>query len=250
MLAILALTVATPSTATATTTSDLERALLVKINDARADHGLRPLRVGHRIWSIAGTRAARMASTNVLSHTVGGNLASQLHAKSVPWYGYGEDIGYTRTKRGTAAMSELFRLWKASPAHWKLMMSSSYNYIGIGLAYRSSNGKTFGSLVFTESPDLTDAIAKVDDVWTSGNSATWSWHGWDPLLQTHTAGMRSYDVQVRVDSGSWKNAATKVTATQKVWNGLSSGHLYSLRVRARDRVGNLGGWSEVRIRMP
>jgi hypothetical protein len=191
-----------------------------------------------------------MAATNVLSHSIGGSVSAQLGAKHVKWYGYGEDIGYTRAKKGMTAVNELFRLWKASPGHWKLMMSSSYNYIGVGFAYRASNNKTFGSIVFTESPDNTNAIAKIDGAWTSGDSANWTWHGWDPLLQTHTAGLRSYDIQVRVDSGAWKSAGASITATSKTWDGLSSGHVYSLRVRARDRVGNLGGWSEVRIRMP
>ena len=34
-------------------------------------------------------------------------------------------------------------------------MSSAFNYIGVGLAYRSTNGRTFGSVVLTESPDHT-----------------------------------------------------------------------------------------------
>ncbi len=188
MFAILTLLVWAPTAEATTSTTDLEYGLLAKINDARSDHGLRPLRPLSGDWSVAGTRAARMASTNVLSHSIAGSLSAQLRARDVPWYGYGEDIGYTRARRGTTAMNELFRLWQASPEHWKLMMSSSYNYIGVGLAYRSSNNKTFGSLVFTESRDLTDARAYMNGVSSSGSSATWSWWGTDPVLQTHTAG--------------------------------------------------------------
>src|SRR5262245_37554652 len=122
MLAILALLVVSVPTATATTTTDLETGLLSKINAERSARGLVPLRAYSKRWSIAGTRAARMASTNVLSHSIAGSVSSQLGAKHVPWYAYGEDIGYTRAKRGTTAMNELWRLWKASPEHWKLMM--------------------------------------------------------------------------------------------------------------------------------
>ena len=92
--------------------------------------------------------------------------------------------------KGQPAIQHLFKLWKASPEHWRLMMSPSYNYIGVGLAYRSSNHQTFGSLVFTESPDLTDARASMDGVTSNGNGATWSWHGWDPMLQTHLSGLQ------------------------------------------------------------
>jgi Cysteine-rich secretory protein family len=250
MLAILAMLAWTPTVQATTSTTDLEYGLLAKINDARTDQGLRPLRLTARIWSVAGTRAARMASTNVLSHTVAGSISSELHAKGIPWYAYGEAIGYTRAKRGTTAMNELFSLWKASPEHWKLMMSSNYNYIGIGLAYRSSNNKTFGSLIFTESPDSTDARVYMNGANVSGGTGTWSWWGTDPVLQTHTAGLRSFDVQLRADDGSWRTVATNTTATSRSWGSLTSGHAYSIRVRARDRSGNVGSWSLVTVRMP
>jgi hypothetical protein len=251
LLAILVMTVATPSIASAATTTDLEHDLLGMINAARTDHGLRPLRSSSRLWSIAGYRAGRMAATNVLSHSVAGSISAQLRAKRMPWYAYGEDIGYTRAKRGQTANKELFRMWKASPSHWKLMMSAKYNYIGVGIAYRSSNRKTFSSLIFTESRDLTDARAAMDGVGRDGGGSTWSWHGWDPLLQTHTSGLKSFDVQVRVDSGAWRTVARKTGATTRVWNGLASGHTYGMRVRARDRAGNVGRWTaEMRLRVP
>jgi Cysteine-rich secretory protein family len=251
MLAILALTVSTPPVQAATTTNDLEHNLLGLINSARSERGLKPLRVGNRIWLIAGYRAGRMASTNVLSHSVAGSIASQLKAKGVPWYAYGEDIGYTRTKRGQTAIKDLFRMWKASPTHWRLMMSANYNYIGVGIAYRASNNKTFSSLVFTESRDLTGARAVMEGASHNGGDSTWVWRGWDPVLQTHTSGLKSYDVQTRVDSGSWHAAASRTTATKRSWNGLASGHTYGMRVRARDKAGNVGPWSsELRVRIP
>ena len=162
MLAILALLIVPAHNVEAATTTDLEYGLLAKINDARIDHGLRPLRGTPGVWAVAGTRAARMASTNVLSHSIAGNLASQLNAKDVQWYAYGEDIGYTRARRGTAAVDELFRMWQASPAHWKLILSSNYNYIGVGLAYRSGNNKTVGSLGFTEAREVDRPRASMD----------------------------------------------------------------------------------------
>lgn len=245
------LTVATPSIAAASTTNDLEHDVLDLINDARTDRGLRPFRAGKRLWLIAGYRAGRMASTNVLSHSVAGSISSQLKAKSVPWYGYGENIGYTRSKPSKAAIKHLFAMWKASPSHWKLMMSSKYNYIGVGIAYRSSNTKSFSSLIFTESPDLSKPKAAMDGASYSGTNTAWAWHGYDPVLQTHTSGLKSFDIQTRVDSGDWRTAASKTTSTSRAWNGLSRGHTYGMRVRARDKAGNVGAWSsELRLRIP
>jgi len=248
MLAILALLIVPAHNVEAATTTDLEYGLLAKINEARAEHGLRPLRGNTGVWAVAGTRAARLASTNILSHSVPGSIAAQLNARDVQWYAYGEDIGYTRARRGAAAVDELFRLWKASPPHWQLMMSSNYNYIGVGLAYRASNNKTFGSLVFTESRDVTRPRAYMDGASLNGSTATWSWHGADPVLQTHTAGIRSYDVQTSRDSGSWRTVASGTTATSRSWGGLSPGHIYRMRVRARDRAGNVGAWVILRVR--
>jgi uncharacterized protein YkwD len=251
LLAVLALTVSAHPAQAATSNFDLERDLMDMINGARTEHGLKPLRYASGPWAIAGYRAARMASTNVLSHSVAGSIASQLKAKHVPWYGYGEDIGYTRGRRGQAAISDLFRMWKASPMHWKLILSPSYNYIGVGLAYRASGNKTFSSLIFTESRDITKPGAKIDGLSTNGSQATWSWHGSDPVLQTHTSGLKSFDVQTRVGSGPWRTVARNTTATSRAWGGLSGGHTYGLRVRARDRAGNIGRWSpELRLRVP
>jgi uncharacterized protein YkwD len=251
LLALLALTISAVPAQAASTATNLERDVLSMINTARHDHGLRPLRVSGRLWAIAGYRASRMAATNVLSHSVAGSLSSQLKSKGMPWYGYGEDIGYTRSRYGQTAIKDLFRMWKASPSHWKLMMSSKYNYIGVGIARRASNNKTFSSLVFTESPDMTGARAGMDAVGHNGGDTTWAWHGYDPYLVTHTAGLKSYDVQTRVDYGAWRTASYKTTNVTWTWNGLASGHTYGMRVRARDKVGNVGAWSdELRIRIP
>ena len=37
-------------------------------------------------------------------------------------------------------------------------------------------------------------------------TSRWSWNGYDPRLQTHTAGLRDFDVQYRVGYGSWRTA--------------------------------------------
>ena len=59
----------------------------------------------------------------------------------------------TTRSKGTYATAELFAQWKGSTPHWDLLMSPSYNYIGIGMAYRSSNGRTYGDVVLLDGPD-------------------------------------------------------------------------------------------------
>lgn len=249
-LAILLL-LGAPGPAKASTVDDIEHLILDWINDERSDRGLEDLRAGRRLWDVAAYRANRMASTNILSHSVAGSVASQLNGRGVPWYAYGEDIGYSPQRSGTSAAKELFKLWKASPSHWKLMMSDRYNYVGVGLAYRSSNHRWYSSLIFTESPDLSGARASMTDANRSGDDVTWTWRGWDPALQSRTAGLDDFEVQLRRDSGPWSTVRKSTTATSRRINNLVGGHWYALRVRASDRRGNTGPFtSEIRVWVP
>jgi uncharacterized protein YkwD len=249
--ALLLLFAVAPAPSGAASTTDYENQMLTLINDARVANGLEPLRISTRLWDIAGTRSGRLASKNVLSHTAAGNLRAEIGARHLPYYGFGEAIGFTPAKRGAAAVADLFRMWKASPEHWALITSANYNYVGIGLAYRSSNQRTFGSLVFTESRDLTGGRARVVSVEPSGANVVWTWEGWDPRLQSHTAGLDDFDVQRKNDSGHWFTVLRGSSRT--TWTKVKAphGHWYSLRVRARDHLGNVGPWSsEMRIWTP
>ncbi len=57
-----------------------------------------------------------------------------------------------------------------------------------------------------------------------------------------TSSVRSYDVQVSVDGGSWTTWLSRTRKTQDVWLG-SDGHGYAFRVRATDSKGNAGKWN-------
>ena len=243
------LSTATAPPAEAAFTS-VEAAVISWMNADRTALGLRPLQLWGKLAAIAETRAKRMAAANVMNHTVGGNLSRQLHDAGAVCYAYGENVAYSSYPRGTDAARHIYRLWKGSPVHWGQITSRRFNYVGLGLEYRSSNGRTFAALVFTESPDHTGARAAFTGSSRRGNEVTWTWRGWDVPLQTRTAGFRDFDVQLRVDSGSWVTARDNWTGTALTLT-LSGGHTYGLRVRGRDRAYNSGAWSpEVRIAVP
>jgi hypothetical protein len=85
----------------------------------------------------------------------------------------------------------------------------------------------------------------------SANDVRWTWRGSDPLLQTRTAGLRDFTVQQRTDQGTWVTVASNTTKTARSVSNRTGGHWYGLRVRARDRAGNVGQWSaELRIWVP
>ena len=48
-----------------------------------------------------------------------------------------------------------------------------------------------------------------------GDDVTWTWRGWDVILQTRTSGVASYVVQARMDSGSWSTIGYATTLTQR-----------------------------------
>jgi hypothetical protein len=230
----------------AATITDFEHRVLNEINGARVSRGLVPLRTDGRLWDLAGDRAAAMASANVLSHTVAGSLNTSLARRGISWYSNGETIAYTTTTGWAAAADAIVKLWQNSAPHWALLMSAKFNYVGSGLAYRSSNHRTYASIVLTESWDHSGARASITGGTLTGTAIAWTWQGWDLALQTHTAGLRDFTVQIRRGAGSWVTLATNTTATARTTSNLAHGSSYYLRVRARDRNGNIGAWSATR----
>jgi uncharacterized protein YkwD len=250
-LAILALAVALtttlvgapPSPATAASpVSDIERTVRDWINRDRTSIGLVPLRADLRLWDLAGVRAGRMASANTLSHTVAGDLGAQLTARGIQWFRYGETIGRTSSSGSTTAAAHIYSIWKSSPTHWGILMSDRFNYLGVGIA-RASNGTTYASIVLTESRDRTGAKAKILSATRDGRTIRWTWRGRDVALQTHTAGLKDFDVRYRKGSGTWRTIRSGTTSTSLTLRDRASGSWYSIRVRARDQRGNVGAWT-------
>jgi hypothetical protein len=121
-----------------------------------------------------------------------------------------------------------------------MLMSPTMNYVGFGLAVRPSDGQLFASAVFTESRDHTAPGVKMDGPTRSGTTITFAWHGRDPLLQSHWAGLRDYDAWYRVDGGAWRLVRDNTTATSLRLVSRAPGHRYWLKVQPRDRAGNVG----------
>lgn len=242
LIAVIAVPV-TPARA-AVSAYQAESMVLGWINGARTERGLMPLVRWSDLAAVARLRAGRMAQTNTLTHTVAGGLSGQLADEGVRWYVYGETIGLTTAPWTRDAAWSLFQMWQGSPPHWTLLMSDRMNYAGVGLAYRSSNGRTFGSVVVTESVDHTGARAWFTSNSRSGDDVRWTWSGADRRLQTRTAGLRDFDVQYRVDSGSWRTLRNDSTSTTLTLRDRARGHAYSLRLRATDRRGNVGAWTK------
>jgi uncharacterized protein YkwD len=240
-----------PATVNAGTAETMESELFTWVNNSRVARGLVPLRLHWQLIDLAGDRAGSMAYYNTMSHSIGGCLSCQLASRSVQYYGYGEVIGETGWPWGDQAAQSLFNAWKGSSYHWNLLMSSTYNYIGVGVAYNSTHKTTYASIIMTESVDQTRPWAKMVSGKSSGTTVAWTWDGHDTKLQTHTSGVKNFDVQYRVDSGSWVTIMSGVTVRSLTMYGRQHGHWYGLRVRSRDYRGYVSLYTaELRVWVP
>lgn len=255
-VAVLAAAVATglgpiahPGAVAASTADTMEAQLFSLINAERVKHGLVAYRSYGVLVTMAGDRAAHMASTGVMAHP--SCLSCLFNSYGVPYYSVGENIAWTSWPWGSQAATSIFTAWKNSAVHWAQLMSTKFNYIGLGVAYRSADGKTFAAADFSESPDHTAPWARMSGSSRSGSTVSWSWTGADTKLQSHTAGLRNFDVQYRVGSGSWTTIRSGTTGHSLSLSGRVGGHYYGLRVRSRDNRGYVSGWSaEMRVWVP
>jgi uncharacterized protein YkwD len=136
---------ANPAPANAGTAETMEAYLLKWINNARANRGVPRLALRVRIIDLAGDRATAMASRNDLYHA--NCLACSLRNRGVSFKRCGEVIAYTTYPWGYEAARSIFNGWKRSSTHWGILMSRSYNRIGIGVAHRKSNGSTWAAAI-------------------------------------------------------------------------------------------------------
>jgi hypothetical protein len=165
----------------------------------------------------------------------------------VQYYRVGEVIAWSSYPD---VAQTVFNAWKASSIHWAILMSTSFNYIGLGAAV-SSNGRTYVSGDLSESKDHTRPWAKMTGSSRSGTTVSWTWTGADTRLQTHTAGLKNFDVQYRVGTGTWSTIRSGTTAKSLTLTGRAHGRYYGLRVRARDNLGYVSAWSaELRVWVP
>jgi hypothetical protein len=245
---LLVLTVAPSVTAGSDlTAAQAETEVLRQINAYRASLGLVGLRLDSRIRSIARYRSNDMVAHDYFGHVNSdGRMAWDIvDDAGIAWYRVGEIIASNNwpTLRDSAAAA--IRGWKASPTHDAIMKSAEYNYVGVGLA-TTGDGWRYWTAVFLRGPDRTPAVGRMGSTTLTGTAstrtATIRWSGSDPRLQVLTAGLASHDISWRVNGGSWTSLASRTTATS-LKRSVTGGSRYEIRIRSRDRAGNLGAWS-------
>ena len=134
-----------------------------------------------------------------------------------------------------------------SPGHHAIIVSTDFNYVGVGLAVTPA-GKKIWTAVFIKGPDRTGARATVAGAsLTAGTTASTrkarvTWSGADIRLQVLTAGLRSFTVERRIDGVVWKAVWSSTTLKAASFT-VNVGHRYEFRISAVDNRGNRGAWS-------
>ena len=110
-----------------------------------------------------------------MSHTVGGNLvaAERIRRPVVPLR-----RGHRLVDRDVAVESAraIFNAWMGSSPHRALILSDRFNYIGVGLAHRSSNGRRRSRRRCSPRPPTTRGRRSRDGrAARSGDDVRWTW---------------------------------------------------------------------------
>jgi uncharacterized protein YkwD len=245
-----------PAAAADLTVPQAEAQMLKLLNAERAKAGLVALQLDTRLTAIARGRSADMANKHYFSHSQpdGRNVFDLINAAKITWYGAGEIIAWNNYPTLADSAEAARTGWMNSPGHRGIVMSKTYNYVGIGLAIEAGTGKKLWTGVFIKGPDRTGGWARfkpvVEPVTIAGAAAyrlvTVAWSGGDTPLVTLTAGFKHYQIQARTDAGPWKwwtTATTVASRTFKLWYP----HEYDFRVRACDKVGNCGYWYTIHL---
>jgi uncharacterized protein YkwD len=239
------------------TVAQAEAKVATLLNQQRTDVGRIVLRIDSRLSAIARARSEDMATKGYFSHQQpDGDWAWDLMtAAGIKWYGAGEIIAWNTWGSLSDSATAASKQWHDSSAHYALLTSADYNYFGVGLAVDPS-GKKLWTVVFMKGPDRTGARARfrtssnasADTLTTASTSTrkavTIKWSGSDVRLQVLTAGLKYFQVQVRrAGVYDWRDTKSATTATSMV-RYLLRGRVYQFRIRAKDKAGNYGRWSE------
>ena len=236
------------------TVSAAESAMLAALNVDRTAKGLVPVRVDSRLMAIARARSQDMVTNNYFSHVQpdGRNVFDIINANGIKWFGAGEIIAMNQNPTLETSVARANVQWLNSPGHYAIIISTSYNYVGVGLAVDAATGSKFWTAVYLKGPDRTGALARARTPSISAGSTSYrrkvrvAWSGADVRLQVLTSGLYTYQVQRRRDSGSWVTVKASTIRTSLTFD-LARHHTYRFRIRARDRAGNWGRWSTTRV---
>ncbi len=216
--------------------------LFAGVNADRAAAGLVRFVRDPSLERLAQDRVERLSASGVFSHAQAGlPILDAVEAAGIAPYAVGEDLGWS-SRAGADALASIRAMWAASPSHHAIVVSDLSSYAGVGVTILG--GRTFVVLVTAETADRTPPVVADVSVAREGTALVVAWTADDPLLQSHTAGVRDAAVQYRVAGGPWHVLQRANARGSARLPRLAAGTAVDVRVRVRDRAGNLSAWAQ------
>ena len=130
--------VASPASAAAVSTTQLQGDIAYLTNKQRALHGCKAVRVDARLTTAARGHSAYMARTGAFSHTGlrNSSFAYRIKAASYP-RPLSENIAY-----GYRTGVDVVKAWMASPGHRANILNCTATTVGVGAVY-AANGTAY-----------------------------------------------------------------------------------------------------------
>jgi uncharacterized protein YkwD len=113
----------------------IEQHMISLVNSYRAQHGLAPLRANNALMHAARFHSRDMAENAYFDHASqdGEQFSQRLWRFGFRWSSAGEAIGEaTGLTSSAAAADQAIMLWRQSPPHNKILLTSSFKAVGIG----------------------------------------------------------------------------------------------------------------------
>jgi uncharacterized protein YkwD len=158
ILGLLAASLAAPAGAAAATDpwtiDQAEQAMVGLLNHDRTAAGLVPVQTEARLMAIARARSVDMATKHYFSHTQpdGRMVFDILNAQHIAWYGAGEIIAWNNYPGLELSTANANSQWMNSPGHKAIVLSTTLNYVGVGLAIDAWTGKKLWTAVYIRAP--------------------------------------------------------------------------------------------------
>lgn len=123
--------------------------IVVLVNEARAEAGLRPLYMVPYLNDVSKVRARECVFSFSHTRLDGTSFISALDENLVPYWRAAENIA-----AGYSTAAQTFEQWKNSPGHWAAIMNPNYTHIGVAVAYdENSTYKYYWQQIFVEVDD-------------------------------------------------------------------------------------------------
>ena len=184
----------------------------------------------------------------------GHTVFDMLDAAAVAWASGAEVIGWNDVPTADGSAARVVADWLASESHRADLLSRDSDRIGLASVYDAATRHRIWAAVLVASADRTAPVAAVRVVSVGARDAsgqrmvTVAWTVRDDPGPGIATGVRDVTVQVRVGARDRGGRCCWAARAARTRLHVPADRPVAVRVRPRDRAGNVGAWSSVTVR--